>query len=106
MYIHLKQMDIYFLHHGQRFVWDSEKASINIAKHAVGFEVACQVFFDPFVRVEDASVPEEDREAAVGLAEDWTLLFVVHILRERETIRIISARLATSQERRTYEDSE
>ena len=68
--------------------------------------MACQVFFDPFLRIEDASAGEEQRDAAIGLTEDWTLLFVVHILREGETIRIISARVATAQERRTYEDSE
>ena len=99
-------MDIHFLFHGQRFVWDSEKASINLSKHGVSFEVACQIFFDPFLRLEDASTGEEERDAAIGLTEDWTLLFVVHILREGETIRIISARPATAPERRIYEDSE
>jgi uncharacterized DUF497 family protein len=99
-------MDIHFLFHGQRFVWDSEKASINLSKHGVSFEVACQIFFDPFLRLEDASTGEEERDAAIGLTEDWTLLFVVHILREGETIRIISARPATAPERRSYEDSE
>ena len=100
------EMDIYSLYLGQRFVWDSEKASINVRKHGVSFEVACQIFFDPFIRVEDASANEEQRDAVIGLTEDWTLLFVVHILREADTIRIISARLATVQERRSYEDSE
>ena len=99
-------MDIHFLFHGQRFVWDSEKASINLSKHGVSFEVACQIFFDPFLRLEDASTGKEERDAAIGLTEDWTLLFVVHILREGETIRIISARPATAQERRIYEDGE
>jgi uncharacterized DUF497 family protein len=99
-------MDLHFLYHGQRFVWDSEKASSNIGKHGVSFELACQVFFDPFVRVEDASAGEEQRDAAIGLTEDWALLFVVHLLREGETIRVISARQATAQERRTYEDGE
>ncbi len=99
-------MDVHFLYHGQRFVWDVGKASSNASKHGVSFETACQVIFDPFVRIEDASAGEESRDAAIGLTEDWTLLFVVHILREGETIRIISARPATAQERRTYEDSE
>jgi uncharacterized DUF497 family protein len=99
-------MDLYFLYHGQRFVWDAEKASGNVSKHGISFEAACQVFFDPFIRIEDASTGEEQREAAIGLTEDWTLLFVVHMLREGDTIRIISARPATAQERRFYEDSE
>lgn len=99
-------MDLFFLFHGQRFVWDSEKAATNVQKHGVRFEVACQVFFDPFIRILDASVNEENREAAIGLTEDWTLLFVVRMLREADTIRIISARAAMARERRTYEDSE
>jgi uncharacterized DUF497 family protein len=68
--------------------------------------MACQVFFDPFIRIEDATVDEEVRDAAIGLTEDWTLLFVVHLMREGDTIRIISARPATAWERRSYEDSE
>ena len=97
-------MDVLFLFHGQPFVWNAEKASANAAKHGVSFETACQVFFDPLVHLEDASGDDEQRDAAIGLTEDWTLLFVVHLLREGDVIRIVSARLATPQERRTYED--
>jgi uncharacterized protein len=85
---------------------DSEKASSNAAKHGVRFETAWQVFFDPFIHLEEATDDEETRDAAIGLTEDWALLFVVHLLRDGETIRIISARAATAQERRAYEDSE
>jgi uncharacterized DUF497 family protein len=97
-------MDIYFLFHGQQFVWDSEKAAINLAKHGVRFETACEVFFDPFVRLEDATDSDEARDAAIGLSEDWALLFVVHLSRADEALRIISARPANAQERRLYED--
>ena len=99
-------MDVAFLHLGQRFVWDAQKASTNIAKHDVSFETACQVFFDPFVTVEDASTASERRDAAIGLTEDWSLLFVVNISLEGDTIRIISARPATARERKLYEDCE
>lgn len=64
-------MDIHFLYLGQRFVWDSEKASGNARKHGVSFELACQVFFDPLIRIEDASTGGEVREAAIGLTGDW-----------------------------------
>ena len=70
----------------------------------MSFEVASQVFFDRFIHIEDASVDEERRDAAIGMTEDWMLLLVVHIQREGGTIRIISARPATAQERRSYED--
>jgi len=99
-------MDIHFLYLGQHFVWDSEKASSNLSKHGLSSEQSCQIFFDPLIRLEDAGIGEEERNAAIGLTEDWTLLFVVHAIREGETIRIISARSATSPERRRCEDSE
>ena len=99
-------MDLAFLYQGQRFVWDAEKASTNLAKHGVSFEKACEVFFDPFVHIKDAGTLEEQRDAVIGLTEDWSLLFVVHMLRQEDEIRIISARPATAQERRVYEASE
>jgi hypothetical protein len=40
-------------------------------------------FFDPFVSYLDAAPEDEAREAILGLTEDWTLLFVVHVVRER-----------------------
>jgi uncharacterized DUF497 family protein len=40
------------------------------------------------------------------MTADWTLLLVVHIYRDNEVIRIISARHATAQERKIYEDPE
>ena len=99
-------MTVRFLYQGQHFVWNSEKAFANLAKHGVSFETACQVFFDPLICLQDASDDAEQRVAAIGLTEDWTLLYVVHVMREEDSIRIISARPATAQERRTYEDYE
>lgn len=97
-------MDVLFLHRGQQFLWDAEKAAVNLTKHGIRFESACEVFFDPFVRETDASVEDETRDAAIGANEDWKLLFVVHLIREDNWIRIISARPATPKERKFYED--
>ncbi|HEX3471099.1 MAG TPA: BrnT family toxin [Silvibacterium sp.] len=97
-------MDIGFLYQGQRFVWDSDKAASNVSKHGIAFEMACEIFFDPFIRLEDASALGEVREAAIGLTEDWQLLFVVHLIREEDTVRILSARTATAHERSRYEN--
>lgn len=98
-------MDVFYLHQGQQFVWDAEKSAVNLAKHGIRFETACEIFLDPFVRDTDASVDEEPRTAAIGVTEDWKLLFVVHLIREDDFIRIISARPVTARERRFYEDS-
>jgi len=90
--------------HGVAFEWDAAKAASNQLRHGVPFKLACEVFFDPFVRVTDANQPHEARDAAIGYTESQALLFVVHVIRHEEFIRIISARHATPQERRTYED--
>ena len=97
-------MDLRYLFNSQCFVWDSEKAARNLSKHGVSFEKACEVFFDPFVLVEDASPQEEARQAAIDITEDWELLFVVHVVWEEESIRIVSARPATARERSRYEN--
>ncbi len=89
---------------GVAFEWDSDKADTNVQKHGVSFHAACEVFFDPFVRIVDTSNPTESREAAIGYTEGERLLFVVHVIRHEETIRIISAREATREERRQYEN--
>jgi len=85
------------------FVWDPAKASANWRKHGVTFETAAEAFFDPFLRVIEAAAPGEARDAVVGYTESQSLLFVVHLILDEETIRIISARRATAPERRLYE---
>lgn len=50
------------------------------------------------------STPEEARDALIGLDREARLLFVVHLEIKEDHIRIISARGATRQERREYED--
>lgn len=97
-------MDVSYQIQGQLFEWDAEKAAVNLRKHGISFERACEVFFDPFIFLVDATGPGEAREAAIGLSEDWSLLFVVHVERREDAIRIISARPATPEERKHYEN--
>jgi len=66
---------------GQSFEWDAEKAASNLGKHGVAFPEACEVFFDPFFHLVDATAGEESREAAIGYTENARLLFVVHLMR-------------------------
>jgi uncharacterized DUF497 family protein len=98
-------MNVYFVLNGITFVWDDGKAQINPTNHdGISFQQAAEVFFDPFLVVVDASRNEETRDAVIGLDARWNLLYVVHIEREENVIRIISARKATRQERVEYED--
>ena len=97
-------MNVYFVLNGITFVWDDSKARINPKNHdGVTFQQAAECFFDPFLVVVDASRNEEARDAVIGLDSRWNLLYVVHIEREENVIRIISARKATRQERAEYE---
>jgi uncharacterized DUF497 family protein len=99
-------MDVFSTYRQQRFVWDSEKAASNRRKHGVSFDTARAVLFDQFHLIEDASTEDEQRDAAIGMTDDLSVLFVVYIAREPEATRIISARHATTHERRRYEDGE
>jgi len=89
---------------GINFIWDRDKARKNFGKHRIRFENAAEVFFDPFIRVVDASAEEEARDAVIGMDCRWNLLFVVHIVAEDEQVRLISARKATGLERQFYEN--
>ena len=97
-------MDEQFELNGISFVWSQTKAQENLRKHGVAFEQVAEAFFDPFLRVVDASSDDEARDAIIGMDERWNLLFVVHIAFEDESVRLISARKATRNERRMYEN--
>ncbi|MGB3787482.1 MAG: BrnT family toxin [Phormidesmis sp.] len=97
-------MDVYFSLNGITFVWNEAKAQLNPIKHdGVTFQQAAEAFFDPLLVVVDTSRNDEARDAVIGLDKRWSLLFVVYIERENDSIRIISARKATRKEREAYE---
>lgn len=87
------------------FEWDEDKNIINQQKHGVSFETAAHVFDDAnYVEMYDFEHSnEEDRFIAIGRVGD--ILFVVFTER-KERIRMISARIATSSERRLYYDQD
>jgi uncharacterized DUF497 family protein len=82
-------MDEQFELNGISFVWSQTKAQENLRKHGVAFKQAAEAFFDPFLRVVDASSDDEARDAIIGMDERWNLLFVVHIAFEDESVRLI-----------------
>jgi uncharacterized protein len=84
------------------FEWDSGKASSNRAKHAVSFEEAAEAMRDPrSVDFEDIAHPENTVTLAMSPRD--RILYVVTTQRG-ERVRLISARVATSHERRLYEE--
>jgi uncharacterized DUF497 family protein len=88
-----------------RFEWDARKARSNEKKHGVSFEEARSVFFDEQALFlgDPQPVHEEERFILLGVSASIRLLVVVHALREKDVIRIISARKATRSETRQYE---
>jgi uncharacterized protein len=97
-------MDTTFVFNDVSFIWDTDKAAANVLKHGISFEQAATVFFDPFFRLIDASRNDEARDALIGYSDRGSLLYVVHIQRDDERIRLISARSATNDERRDHEN--
>lgn len=84
--------------------WDPAKAKANLQKHGVRFSDAETVLFDPLsLTMEDSSSEGEQRFVSIGLDSGGRVVVVVYAHRNDE-IRLISARLATSHEIRTYEE--
>ncbi len=84
------------------FAWDSRKAATNARKHGITFEEAATVFADPLaLAVQDEAHAE--RTLLIGMSEQHRVLLVVHVELDEDTIRLVSARRATSHERRRYE---
>ncbi len=89
------------------FEWDPEKARLNLERHGVSFEEAASVFFDPLslTIADPIHSVDENRFVIIGHSLMQRVLVVVHADRS-DKIRIISARQATSAERRNYERGE
>jgi hypothetical protein len=86
------------------FEWNPDKAALNLEKHGVSFQEAATVFNDPLSMTfpdPDHSIGES-RYVIIGLSRFGQLLVVAHTDRDAK-VRIISARKATRQERRFYE---
>ena len=88
------------------FEWDTKKARGNLVKHGVSFEESSTVFGDP----RSLTIPDpvhsrlENRFVTIGASYRAKLLVVVHTERG-DNIRIISARIASRKERKSYEES-
>lgn len=85
------------------YQWDPNKAKSNLKKHGVRFADAVSVFEDEnAVTIEDEH-ESENRFITIGRDILLRILVVVYTFRGH-IIRIISARKATSRERKIYEE--
>jgi len=94
-----------------RWIWDDAKNKANKLKHGLGFETAQLVFNDPLAVSRCDPYPDEERWQTIGKISQVTI-FVVHtwpvydLESDEEVGRIISARKATTYERRAYEEDD
>ena len=84
------------------FEWDRKKAVINFKKHGVDFADAALTLLDDLaVTIPDPDEGEE-RFITIGMDAMGRLLVVIWTWRG-ERLRLISARKATTRERKKYE---
>lgn len=88
------------------FEWDSDKEKININKHGLDFSTAARVFKDEnrLEIFDELHSDLEERYITIGMIDNITYIVVVVYTERGEAIRIISARKATKNERRMYND--
>ena len=88
-----------------QFDWDPKKARSNAKKHALSFEEAATIFYDPLSATFDDPdhSDEESRFVTVGYSSRNRLCVVVHTER-KGMLRMISARQATAEERKRHEE--
>ena len=85
------------------YEWDPNKADRNLRKHGVDFVDAVIVFDDDRAITLPDEHPIEERYLTFGTDAQGRVLAISYALKG-STIRIISARTATSRERAQYED--
>ncbi len=87
------------------FEWDARKAALNRTRHGVSFEEAATVFGDPDAGPDLRHSGEESPFLRLGRAATGRVLMVAYTVRRRgdgESIRIISARRASHEERAAH----
>lgn len=83
-----------------KYEWDEHKRQLNLEKHGIDFVNAADIFLD-FNRIELESIRDgELRYQTIGTVNNVVLL-VVYTYRKK-TIRLISARRASKNEREAY----
>ena len=83
------------------FEWDPRKAAANVRKHRIQFADAVQVLEDERAITLQEDVDDELRCITIGMDALARILTVVYTWRGN-TVRIISARPATPNERSQY----
>ncbi len=84
-----------------RLIWDRRKNETNIEKHGLDFADAYKVFESPMmVGLDERKEYGEDRWIGIGLLDNNRVVVIVFTEPEENTIRVISFRKATTDERK------
>ena len=84
------------------YEWDKAKAAENLRKHKVDFADAVIALEDESALTIEDRDHDEQRFKTLGMGPQLNVLYVVHAHRERDVIRIISARKADKKEAAQY----
>ena len=82
--------------------WSPRKAAENLHKHGVDFADAVIALEDINALTIEDNDHDEQRFKTLGLGPKLNILFVVHVIRDNDCIRIISARRADRSETEQY----
>ena len=86
-----------------QFICDAEKRRANLAKHGVDLQDAREMFDGPMLlALDNREDYGEDRFIGIGFIKG-RVMAVVYAEPEEETIRVISLRKATKNERESFE---
>ena len=102
------EFELELIHSGEvlTFEWDANKCVANQMKHGISFEEAAHIFQNVVLTNDDPFAEGEVRELSFGRlgADNSSSVVVCVVHTERNgNIRIISARKATTQERKSFD---
>ncbi len=87
-----------------KFIWDRQKNESNIEKHSLDFADSYKVFESPMmVGLDEREDYDEDRWIGIGLMDNNRVVVIVFTEPEEDTVRVITFRKATTDERKRYE---
>ena len=85
------------------FEWDERKRQTNIKKHGIDFADVTGLFYDEeSIIIANPEHYVEERCIALGMDATSKVVVVVHVYRDIDVVRIISARKADPKERRQF----
>ncbi len=85
------------------FVWDEKKNRSNVRKHGIDFRDVVDMFNHPMlVRLDTRQDYSEDRWIGLGLLKSTVAVVVYIEWDDEETVRIVSARKATTHESKQF----